>query len=337
MSWGEIFFSFHGRINRKTYWFASVLLIIVGAFFAALLSYLATGNPIATEVWGRASARSSLWIPVWLAYFAFLFWPSSALAVKRLHDRDLPSWLWYLYYAASILLTILNPGVTQTTPAAAAAITLILIFQAYVIVQLGFLRGAPGYNRYGDDTMPVGYYGGDYNFWSWMFAVEGRISRSKWWLGLLIVATAITAAIFLLGFLTEAFFERYPTLEQHLSDPEWANSNEAAPILIKFLLWSFAPSVILLCAIWSFLALGIKRLHDRGLSSWLIFVVVLPAIGALISPAMVVRFGFGENLVILSLLLLTASVIWSLLQFGILKGQTGPNDFGPDPLAGRGK
>jgi hypothetical protein len=33
-------------------------------------------------------------------------------------------------------------------------------------------------------------------------------------------------------------------------------------------------------------------------------------------------------------LLLLASAIWSVLQFGILKGVTGPNPHGPDPLAG---
>ena len=90
MSWGDIFFGFRGRINRKTYWAGSVLVGLAGFLFAALLAYLATGNPLAPEVWERPADKASIWGPVWLAYFGFLVWPSTALAVKRLHDRDRP-------------------------------------------------------------------------------------------------------------------------------------------------------------------------------------------------------------------------------------------------------
>ena len=44
---------------------------------------------------------------------------------------------------------------------------------------------------------------------------------------------------------------------------------------------------------------------------------------------------FGEGALRFVALLLLASVIWSVLQFGILKGESGPNPHGPDPLAGR--
>ncbi len=71
-----------------------------------------------------------------------------------------------------------------------------------------------------------------------------------------------------------------------------------------------------------------KRLHDRGLSSWLILVIILPFFGAMAAPAI------SENATRFSLLLLTASAIWSVLQFGILKGQNGPNRHGPDPHTG---
>jgi uncharacterized membrane protein YhaH (DUF805 family) len=52
-------------------------------------------------------------------------------------------------------------------------------------------------------------------------------------------------------------------------------------------------------------------------------------------PALAERFALSEDVARLALLLLMASVIWSVLQFGILKGETGPNQHGPDPLAGR--
>jgi uncharacterized membrane protein YhaH (DUF805 family) len=66
------------------------------------------------------------------------------------------------------------------------------------------------------------------------------------------------------------------------------------------------------------------------LSTWLILVVVLPLLGAILLPG-----AAAENAVRLTLLLLMASLIWSVLQFGILQGEIGPNPHGPDPLAGR--
>jgi uncharacterized membrane protein YhaH (DUF805 family) len=128
---------------------------------------------------------------------------------------------------------------------------------------------------------------------------------------------------------------QHPEFEQNLSNPEWATSPEAAPLLFRLGLWTIIPGLVLMLAGWSSLALGIKRLHDRGLSSWLILVVVLPSIAALFAPGLSVQFEWGDGVVRLSLLLLLASVIWSILQFGIFKGMTGPNPYGPDPLAGR--
>jgi uncharacterized membrane protein YhaH (DUF805 family) len=131
-----------------------------------------------------------------------------------------------------------------------------------------------------------------------------------------------------------SFLDAHPELQQHLNSPEWFNSKEAEPIVSSLGLWMIGPVLVMSLVMWSLLALGVKRLHDRGLSSWLILVVVLPFFAAVAAPSIAAEFDLGENIVRLSLLLLTASVIWSVLQFGILKGETGPNDQGPDPLAG---
>ena len=186
MSWGDIFFGFRGRINRKTYWAGSVLVGLAGFLFAALLAYLATGNPLAPEVWERPADKASIWGPVWLAYFGFLVWPSTALAVKRLHDRDRPVWIWYAYYtlALAISLVPLRPSLeAEANPASGFLAAPLAFFAGYIFFELGVFRGTPGPNVHGDDPLPPDYYGGDFNFWSWMFALEGRISRSKWWLG----------------------------------------------------------------------------------------------------------------------------------------------------------
>ncbi len=337
MSWGDVFFGFRGRINRKTYWGASFLVAIAGILFTALLTYLATGNPFAPVVWERPADQSNVWGPVWLAYFAFLVWPSTALSVKRLHDRNRPAWIWYVYYVASLVISLLP---LKSTAAAAAdgpgqfLLIPLLLFGAYIFFELGVLRGTAGPNEYGEDTLPAGYHGGDHNFWSWMLAFEGRISRSKWWLGFFILTSAAIACSIAAGLLVSGFMSQYPELEQNLSNPEWINSKEAAPIVFKLGLWTIGPSIVFALISWSFIALGVKRLHDRGLSSWLMLVVILPVLGVLVSPVLAARFELGESVILWALLLLTASAIWSVLQFGILKGETGPNKHGPDPLAG---
>jgi uncharacterized membrane protein YhaH (DUF805 family) len=339
MSWGDVFFAFRGRINRKVYWGASILLSIVGLGFVSLLSYLATGDPFAADVWQQPANKASLWGPVWLAYSGFLVWPSTALAVKRLHDRERPAWIWYAFYIFSAALPLTVALGTAPASAEPAALTGVLgfalaIFTGYIFFELGVLRGAEGPNAHGPDPLPPDYYGGDYNFWSWMLALEGRISRRKWWLGVFIL-TLVVAAAFVAGVIAfNKFNAVHPEFLQHQNDVEWLKSAEAQPLVSRLLLWIVGPTLVLALAQWSLFALSVKRLHDRGLSSWLILVVVLPFFGVAAAPSLKEAFNLGDNVIVIALLLLTASAIWSVLQFGILKGETGPNEHGPDPLAG---
>jgi uncharacterized membrane protein YhaH (DUF805 family) len=338
MSWGEIFFGFHGRINRRTYWLASILVSVAALSFAALLAYLVTGDPFAAEVWQRPADKSSLWMPVWLAYFLLLAWPSSALAIKRLHDRGRPAWIWYVYFAANMVLALMpqrEAAGGQISPAAYLVLMPVAAFGLYVFFELGVLRGVPGANDHGEDTLPAGYYGGDYNFLSWMLAFEGRISRQKWWLGSLIVFGAFVGAVVAMAILLGMLFSMHPELQQKMNDPQWINTPEAKPFMFQLALWIAVPSLVMSLAVWSSFALGVKRLHDRGLSSWLILVVLLPLAGVMFAPAIAQTYGLGPSFVLFPTLLLLASAIWSVLQFGIFKGETGPNQHGPDPLAGR--
>ncbi len=338
MSWGQVFFGFHGRINRGTFWSGWILVSIAGVLLIALLAYLTTGNPASTDIWLAPAGKERLWVPVWLAWLAFLAWPLAALAIKRLYDRDRPAWLWYAYYCMMIVFSLpplKNMTGAELTPVAAAAMLLLLIYGVYVFFELAVLMGTRGANSHGEDTLPAGYYGGDYNFLSLMLALEGRISRAKWWFGILIVIAVVTAASIGMNLAGEAFIARYPGLEANLADPAWMNSPEAAPILFSLALSGIAPILAFVLALWSIMALGVKRLNDRGLSSWLILVVALPLLGTMLVPGAADGSALGEGAIGLAPLLLLASAIWSVLQFGILKGVTGPNPHGPDPLAGR--
>jgi uncharacterized membrane protein YhaH (DUF805 family) len=62
--------------------------------------------------------------------------------------------------------------------------------------------------------------------------------------------------------------------------------------------------VVYVLAIWIGLAVAAKRWHDRNKSAWWILIALVPLVGGL----------------------------WYLIECGFLKGTTGPNKFGPDPL-----
>jgi len=62
--------------------------------------------------------------------------------------------------------------------------------------------------------------------------------------------------------------------------------------------------LLLLPTFWIGLATQVKRWHDRGRSGWMVLVAMIPVIGW----------------------------IWAIIELGFLKGTTGPNDYGEDPL-----
>jgi len=132
----QLLFSFHGRINRQPFWLASIavaLLLIV----LVILSF-GLGGP--TE--GTALVIFVLYLPV--AYVGF------ALSAKRLHDRDKSGWWLLLFYVL--------PGLLQWLADVAGGAGIILqviasVLNIWALVELGFLRGTPGANRYGPDPL----------------------------------------------------------------------------------------------------------------------------------------------------------------------------------------
>ena len=63
-------------------------------------------------------------------------------------------------------------------------------------------------------------------------------------------------------------------------------------------------SIVGVIAFWISLAAGVKRWHDRNKSGWWMLIILVPVIGSL----------------------------WYLIECGFLKGTTGPNAYGADPL-----
>src|SRR5580704_10235646 len=139
MNWVYLFNGFHGRIGRQTFWLAMGVLAL-----AELVAHL-----FAEQIQGdRLSAIFDL---------AFTY-PEFAVAVKRIHDRNLPVWLLGVFFAANAVLDLLtvlgwdsggdNPTVLWTV----VAIPFLVLLLA-LIVELGFRKGTPGPNQYGPDPL----------------------------------------------------------------------------------------------------------------------------------------------------------------------------------------
>lgn len=142
---------------------------------------------------------------------------------------------------------------------------------------------------------------------SLLLRFDGRINRAKYWL-----ATLVYAIVNLLLALLDRLFDQ-----------------SAGFAALSF--------VINIGVFVSGLAVGTKRLHDRGRSAWwLLLFYFLPSV---LLVWIVVDFEAGSTVTLryvsLSLALLIIW-IWQIVELGCLRGTAGPNVYGPDPLAAKG-
>jgi oligopeptide/dipeptide ABC transporter ATP-binding protein len=107
--------SFKGRINRLDYW-------IKGAI---PLGFVVLAPVVVLTIFGHDDAA----LVVFGALALAALWPMLAVTVKRLHDRDHPGW-----HLALQLFPVLGQ-----------------VFAIWLVVDVGFLKGTYGRNRFGDD------------------------------------------------------------------------------------------------------------------------------------------------------------------------------------------
>ncbi|MGE3833113.1 MAG: DUF805 domain-containing protein [Parvibaculaceae bacterium] len=155
---------------------------------------------------------------------------------------------------------------------------------------------------------------------------EGRINRAKWWIGIIILAVvAVIISLILNAVLGTSTVD--PT------QPDWVTT------MVRKI--SIGQLITLAIVIYPGLALAIKRLNDRDRPQWFAYVfyapTVLTILAGLAGLTMTVNGGIPANSTIgwiLSILSIVVG-IWALIELGILKGTEGPNQHGPDPLAGK--
>ena len=115
MDWSYLLTSFQGRIGRKSYWLASIVL---GVFiFIAELLDMVLGTAMENGA-GVLTIIASL----------LTIYPSLAIYAKRWHDRGKSGW-WTLILLVPVIGAI------------------------WMLVECGFLRGTDGDNQYGPDPL----------------------------------------------------------------------------------------------------------------------------------------------------------------------------------------
>jgi uncharacterized membrane protein YhaH (DUF805 family) len=178
-----------------------------------------------------------------------------------------------------------------------------------------------------------------------LFSFQGRMNRKPWWLtsvAIFFIMMILIFAIFAVLVVAEADHKGalgtggpkdfvIVLLYLMLGAVNLVSHNPMALMAAPDLLFG---AVLVLSAtilsLWIGLALGAKRLHDRNKSAW--WLVVFWLLPPVLQP-------IGERIEGTGLIFILAALaiwIWGLVEIGFLRGAVGPNQYGPNPLEGRG-
>ena len=160
----HLLFGFSGRANRGKFWLAVVLWIVFWtiAVLACVLAaviilglHLPDSSVPHDELLSQYVRLAFDYLGLLIVFIAFTLvsWISAfAVGVKRLHDRDKSGWWVLLFYLApSVLGSMANTG---EHPLAGFVLGLAsFVISIWALVEIGFLRGTVGPNRYGLDPL----------------------------------------------------------------------------------------------------------------------------------------------------------------------------------------
>lgn len=158
----QFYFSPSGRISRSQYWLRFMvpyLAIFYGLYFTMkVLGEESTGHTV-------VSAIQTIFVLV-------AFWPSIAILVKRIHDRNKSGWLCLALYVPVVLFFVLlivwfagaivaaaKSGTFEPPALDALGITVIVfavisaVVGLWFFIEFGCLRGTVGANRFGPDPV----------------------------------------------------------------------------------------------------------------------------------------------------------------------------------------
>jgi uncharacterized membrane protein YhaH (DUF805 family) len=163
MSITEKLFSFNGRLRRRDWWLF-VVLLGVAQVIVQIVANMATGgsaamftSPAAMSAPGAMAAFTHSLIVRAVVSLVFL-WPALAIGVKRLHDRNRSGWWLAIFYLVVCVQEAMGyvqaqrlaaGGMPTPNVAYLALLAIFLIAAIWLLIELGFLDGTQGSNRFG--------------------------------------------------------------------------------------------------------------------------------------------------------------------------------------------
>ena len=301
---------FNGRARRKEYWMFSLVQFVFGLilFTADMLLFVlpSDGFPILT-----------------MLYVTFAFFPSLALAVRRLHDIGKSAW-WYVkvlvaIYVVTIVLAILCAigGVysIDILTYISMAIFMVMYIGALVWFIVLFCKDSEPYeNKWGlnpkdpltpeEDIVNIDCFKYFAKCFKHYFDFHGRASRSEFWM------------FFGVCYMAQLVFSIAMNVSQGVSVDA---VNPISLIYLVYLMVIFIPS----------LAVGVRRLHDIGKSGWYLAGALILAV--ILAFAIGLAIAFKSNVVAIVSMILLIALILAFYIVPMLKGQPGENKWGPNP------
>jgi uncharacterized membrane protein YhaH (DUF805 family) len=167
----QLLFGFKGRIRRLHWWVAALAVGAVSGVLTSIVETAAGGSAADPESY--AIERTGV-IGVALLLVALAnSWINFAISVKRLHDRVRSAWwlVWQVLALSVAVIAVVFVTALVTAKSDAAGLIAVgyviagvsslaaLVISIWLFVEIGFLRGTPGPNRFGPD--PLGAAGSD--------------------------------------------------------------------------------------------------------------------------------------------------------------------------------
>lgn len=140
----RLFLDWSGRVSRKEWWIGLLVLIVAAIAVLVVLGWLVFA------IFGFGFFGRLLYFILTLPFI----YVSTCLSAKRFQDRDKPGNLAWIAAALSLVSGLadvlgLSPfGFVRMLLGAVA-----LVVGVWFLVELGFLRGTEGPNRYGPDPL----------------------------------------------------------------------------------------------------------------------------------------------------------------------------------------
>jgi uncharacterized membrane protein YhaH (DUF805 family) len=155
-NWQKTYFGFQGRFNRARYWLHSVLAFAVAFILQLIAIYMFPIPDQLILIFKSETLQKIILGIIGAAPMVTFVYISTAISVKRLHDRDKSGWWGILYLALPALIFFgIVTGAQSGSDWSTALLIPFLILLVVTFVELACLKGTSGPNQYGPDPAPA--------------------------------------------------------------------------------------------------------------------------------------------------------------------------------------